>query len=147
MDVLLIGYGAIAQEVLKHVHPGEDANISAIVVRSARVDEVRAAVASRGIEVVSSFDELTTAPKLVAECAGHAGVRAYGVDALRRGMDFLVISIGVLADAVKTVDDYLSDRGDTATGIIGRAADQVMPFGALPQQPGYWEKFAPPGAI
>ena len=42
MDVLLIGYGAIAQEVLKHVQPGEDANISAIVVRPARVDEVRA---------------------------------------------------------------------------------------------------------
>jgi dihydroorotate dehydrogenase (NAD+) catalytic subunit len=54
---------------------------------------------------------------------------------------------GVLVDAVKTVEAYLSDRGDTATGIIGRAADQVMPFGALPQQPGFWEKFAPPGAI
>jgi len=54
---------------------------------------------------------------------------------------------GVLADAVKTVEAYLSDRGDTATGIIGRAADQVMPFGSLPQQPGFWEKFAPPGAI
>lgn len=54
---------------------------------------------------------------------------------------------GVLADAVKTVEAYLSDRGDTATGIIGRAADQVMPFSSLPQQPGFWEKFAPPGAI
>lgn len=99
MDVLLIGYGAIAQEVLKHVQPGEDANIVAILVRPARVDAVRAAVAGRGIEVVSSFDDLTTKPQLVAECAGHAGVRDYGVDALRRGMDFLVISIGVLADA------------------------------------------------
>ena len=99
MDVLLIGYGAIAQEVLKDVQPGEDANIVAILVRPARVDAVRAAVAGRGIEVVSSFDDLTTKPQLVAECAGHAGVRDYGVDALRRGMDFLVISIGVLADA------------------------------------------------
>ena len=99
MDVLLIGYGAIAQEVLKHIEPGEDARIAAILVRPARVDEVRAAVAGRGIEVVSSFDDLTVTPQLVAECAGHAGVRAYGADALRRGMDFLVISIGVLADA------------------------------------------------
>ena len=99
MDVLLIGYGAIAQEVLKHIQPGEDANIAAILVRPARVDEVREAVAARGIEVVSSFDELTAAPTLVAECAGHAGVRDYGADALRRGMDFLVISIGVLADS------------------------------------------------
>lgn len=53
---------------------------------------------------------------------------------------------GVLADAVRTVETYLSDRGDTATGIIGRAADQVQPFGALPQRPGFWEEFAPPGA-
>ena len=117
MDVLLIGYGAIAQEVLKHVQPGEDANISAIVVRPVRVDEVRAAVASRGIEVVSSFDELTTAPKLVAECAGHAGVRAYGVDALRRGMDFLVISIGVLADAA-LYDDLVQAAKDSGAKLV-----------------------------
>lgn len=117
MDVLLIGYGAIAQEVLKHVQPGEDAKITAILVRPARVDEVRAAVASRGIEVVSSFDELTTAPKLVAECAGHAGVRAYGVDALRRGMDFLVISIGVLADAA-LYDDLVQAAKDSGAKLV-----------------------------
>ena len=99
MDVLLIGYGAIAQEVLKHIGPGEDAKIMAILVRPARVDEVRLAVADCRIEVVSSFSELTKTPRLVAECAGHAAVRAYGADALRRGMDLLVISIGVLADA------------------------------------------------
>ncbi|MGB0632187.1 MAG: aspartate dehydrogenase [Alphaproteobacteria bacterium] len=98
MDVLLIGYGAIAQEVLKHIQPGEDARIVAVLVRPGRVDEVREAVSGRGIEVVTSFDELTRKPDLVAECTGHAGVREYGSDALRRGMDFLVISIGVLAD-------------------------------------------------
>jgi aspartate dehydrogenase len=99
MDVLLIGYGAIAKEVLKYVQPDEDANIVAILVRPARMRMVREAVRGRGIEVVSSFDDLTTKPQLVAECAGHAGVRDYGVDALQRGMNFLVISIGVLADA------------------------------------------------
>lgn len=104
MEVLLIGYGAIAREVLKHVQPGEDANIAAILVRPGRVEEVRDEVAARGIEVVSSFDELATKPRLVAECAGHAGVREYGADALRRGMDFLVISIGVLADAALYAD-------------------------------------------
>lgn len=117
MDVLLIGYGAIAQEVLKHVQPGEDAHISAILVRPGRVDEVRAAVADRGIEVVSSFDELTVRPQLVAECAGHAGVRAYGADALRRGMDFLVISIGVLADTA-LYDDLVQAARDGGTKLV-----------------------------
>ena len=99
MDVLLIGYGAIAQEILKHIQPEEDARIVAIIVRPSRVEEVRDAVSARGIEVVSSFRDLTVRPDLVAECAGHSGVRDYGAEALRRGMDFLVISIGVLADA------------------------------------------------
>ena len=102
MDVALIGYGAIAQEVLKRIGADEPARIVAVVVREGRVDEVRTALAAgdsgRDIEVVSSFDEMTASPALVAECAGHGGVRQYGVDALRRGMDFLVISIGVLAD-------------------------------------------------
>lgn len=53
----------------------------------------------------------------------------------------------VLANAVETVKTYLEARGDTATGIIGRAADQVVPFSALPRSPGFWEQFAPPGAV
>jgi hypothetical protein len=48
---------------------------------------------------------------------------------------------------VTTVETYLADRGDTARGIMGRAADKVVPFSELPQRPGFWEKFAPPGAI
>ncbi len=98
MDVLLIGYGAIAQEVLKRIQPGEAANINSILVRANRVSEVRDTVSSRGIEVVSSLSELSAKPDLIAECAGHSGVREYGVEALRSGTDFLVISIGALAD-------------------------------------------------
>ena len=53
----------------------------------------------------------------------------------------------VLADAVSTVETYLSQRKENAVDITGRAADRVVPFSALPQRPGFWEKFAPPGAI
>ena len=99
MNVVLIGYGAIAQEVLKRIDADEPARIMGIVVRAARVDDVREAVATRGIEVASSLDALGFRPDLVAECAGHGGVRDFGADTLRRGIDFLVISIGALADA------------------------------------------------
>ena len=54
---------------------------------------------------------------------------------------------GVLEEAVATVAQYLADHGDNAGDIIGRAADKVVPFGDLPQRPGFWEEFAPPGAI
>ena len=99
MKAMLIGYGAVAREVLARVGPDEDAKIVAVLVRENRVDEVAAAVAGRGIEVVSSFDRLTVSPALCAECAGHGAVRAWGPTALRRGIDFLAISIGALADA------------------------------------------------
>ena len=54
---------------------------------------------------------------------------------------------GVLSEAVKTVEKYLSERGQTPADIIGQAADQVVPFSDLPQRPEFWERFAPPGAI
>ena len=54
---------------------------------------------------------------------------------------------GVLADAVETVAGYLTDRDQNATDIIGRAADKVVPFSALPRRPDFWQQFAPPGAV
>lgn len=97
MDVLLIGYGAITREILKRLSPEEAARVSAILVRPGRVADVREAV-GQGIEVVSALDDLTTVPPLCAECAGHGAVREYGEGVLRRGIDLIVISIGVLSD-------------------------------------------------
>jgi dihydroorotate dehydrogenase (NAD+) catalytic subunit len=54
---------------------------------------------------------------------------------------------GVLSDAVEAVAGYLTDRDQNATDIIGRAADKVVPFSALPRRPGFWQQFAPPGAV
>ena len=50
-------------------------------------------------------------------------------------------------DAVEAVAGYLTDRDQNATDIIGRAADKVVPFSALPRRPGFWQQFAPPGAV
>lgn len=96
-DVMLIGYGAITQEVLKRLGSDEPARVSAVLVRPAKVDEVRAAL-TEGIDVVGNLDELSAVPDLCAECAGHGAVREYGAEVLGRGIDLIVISIGVLAD-------------------------------------------------
>ena len=98
MDVLLIGYGAVAQEVLQRISPEENARISSLILRANRAREVKPILSRRGVEVVSSLEELSQLPALVAECAGHEAVRAYGMEFLRRGVNFLVISIGALAD-------------------------------------------------
>jgi aspartate dehydrogenase len=100
MNVLLIGFGAIAREALKHVGPDEPARITAILVRPNRRAEAKTK-APKDVAVLGSLgeiDDLTEVPELAAECAGHGAVAEYGPELLRRGMDLIVISIGALAD-------------------------------------------------
>ncbi len=97
MNVLLIGHGAIAQEVIKRLRPTDEARVAAVLVRRQRLDETRATL-PEAIEVVSALADVTAPIDLAAECAGHEAVARYGAELLRRGIDFLVISIGALAD-------------------------------------------------
>ncbi len=97
MNVLLIGYGAISREIIKHIGADEPARISAVLVRPARLAETRAALPD-DIQVVTDLDDLLMVPDLAAECAGHQAVAQYGVEILRRGIDLVVISIGCLSD-------------------------------------------------
>lgn len=122
MNVLLIGYGAIAEEVMKRLGPDEPARIAAVLVRPARVAEVRARLPDE-IEVVDSLDALKTAPDLAAECAGHAAVAQFGADVLGRGIDLIVISIGALADRA------LHDR--LARAAVDGGAKLILPAGAV----------------
>ena len=97
LNVALIGYGAIAREVIRHIGADAPARITGVIVRPGRVASARAALPA-GVAVADSLDGLPEAPDLVAECAGQGAVAEYGEAALRRGIDFLAISIGALAD-------------------------------------------------
>jgi aspartate dehydrogenase len=122
MNVLLIGHGAIAREVIKHIGADEPARICAVLVRPARLAETRAALAD-DIEVVAALDDLRMVPDLAAECAGHQAVAQHGAEVLRRGIDLVVISIGALADRA-----LYAALGQAA--IDGRAK-LVLPAGAV----------------
>ena len=98
LNVVLIGRGAIASEVLKHISSGREVAVTGFIVRPGREVEARATLPAT-IQVASAIDHLSTVPDLIAECAGHSAVAEFGERALRRGIDFLVISIGALADA------------------------------------------------
>ena len=99
MDVLLIGHGAVAREVLRRLEPDEPARVRGVLVRPNRVDAVRAEL-PRSIEVVGFLDDLSFEPDICAECAGHEAVAQYGPAVLENGVDLIVISIGALADRV-----------------------------------------------
>jgi aspartate dehydrogenase len=94
----LIGYGGIAQDVvaaLRSMHV--DGDIVGALARPGRTDKARAALP--GIEVVENLDDLLARkPDIIAEVAGQKAVDEYGATILRRGIDFLVISIGALAE-------------------------------------------------
>jgi aspartate dehydrogenase len=94
----LIGYGGIAQDVVAALRSMQaDGDIVGVLARAGRSEKARATLP--GIEVVENLDDLLARkPGTVAEVAGQQAVDQYGVTILRRGIDFLVISIGALAE-------------------------------------------------
>jgi aspartate dehydrogenase len=94
----LIGYGGIAQDAVAALrqHGAGDA-IVGVLCRPGRAAKARAALP--GIVIVESMaDLLARGPAVVAEAAGQEAVKEHGIEVLRRGVDFLVISIGALAE-------------------------------------------------
>ncbi len=80
MRLGIIGAGAIGKYVReKALESGHE--IVALLRRSDRVADLP--------------DDI----ELMIDCAGHAALREYGPDILRRGTDLLTVSIGALADA------------------------------------------------
>lgn len=122
MNVLLIGYGAIAREVLARLAPDEPAKVSAVLVRPGRVGAARAALPP-AVEVADDLDRLAVSPALAAECAGHAGLAGHGEALLRRGVDLIAISVGALAD--RALHRRLADAA--AAG----GAKLLLPAGAV----------------
>jgi aspartate dehydrogenase len=100
VSIGLIGAGGIAQDVLAAVREQDGARNVRIVgalVRPGRGPSARARLP--GIDIVESLEALLARkPKLVAEVAGQSAVADYGDAVLRQGIDFLVISVGALAD-------------------------------------------------
>lgn len=117
MDVLLIGYGAIAREVMRRIAPDEPSRIRWLLVRGSRP------TGNDGPEVIGSLDELRGKPDLVVEAAGHAAVVQHGAAILKRGIDLAVISIGALAD--QKLYDALADAARTGKSKL------LLPAGAI----------------
>jgi aspartate dehydrogenase len=94
----LIGYGGIAQDVVSALRSLQaDGDIVGALARSGRAGKARAALP--GIDIVENLDDLLARKaSIIAEVAGQQAVHEYGAAVLRRGVDFLVISIGALAE-------------------------------------------------
>ncbi len=128
----IIGSGGIADLVLTTLArelPAPLAQVS--LLASERSRETAQALLDRlgdGLAISrtahTSFDRfLADKLETVAECASHVAVRDHGPAILQAGCDFVVISIGALAD-----DDLRGRLIDAATG---GGARLVLPSGAV----------------
>ena len=97
LEIVLIGAGAMATEVVTHLKADEGAvRIAAAIVLPAEVARAKELLPKAAI--LTSVDELKGKPGLAVECAGHAGLGQHGTALLRRGIDLLVASTGALSD-------------------------------------------------
>jgi len=96
-DIALIGHGAIAAEVARHLHTMPGVRLACALSRPGREGAARAALEVDA--VVTAVADLPAGIALAVDCAGHPGLRAHGPALLRAGVDVVTVSNGALADA------------------------------------------------
>lgn len=128
----VIGAGGIAELALTSLVKALDAPLDhvAILVPERSTERAEALLErcgpalTRSAAIHSDISALLAdRPDTVAECAGHVAVRDYGAKALNAGCDFIVISIGALAD-----DDL---HRELASAAKAGASRLVLPAGAV----------------
>lgn len=104
--IAVIGYGAVAKAVLRHLAPyqvsegfeGKRIEVVSVLLRPGWRDKERAA-APAPVKIVDDIaDVLSLMPDLVIECANQGAVAQYAERVLTAGVDFMTISMGAFAD-------------------------------------------------
>ena len=96
LNIVLIGYGAIAGYVIDQILPITEIKITALVCRESSLEKAKE-FANKRFPVVTSVEQVDPKPDLVVDCAGHSGLSCHAPTALKNGMDVISISTGALA--------------------------------------------------
>jgi aspartate dehydrogenase len=107
MNIVIIGFGAIASYVSARLSQDADIVVSGVLCRAGREAAAIDALGS-GVTPSNSVDDIPGDTDLVIECAGHAALAEYGPAVLQRGIDLICTSNGALAQP------ELADRLDKA---------------------------------
>jgi aspartate dehydrogenase len=129
--IAIIGYGAVAQAVLRHLAPyqgnrgvdGRTVEVQSVLLRSGWHDKTRPepAVALKFLD--DPAEMLALRPELVIECAGQGAVSQYAEQILQAGADLLTISMGAFADE--------SLLGKAKAAALRSGAQIIIPAGAV----------------
>ena len=90
----LIGYGAIGRSLYARLQGHTGVLVDTIVVSPHSVEKVQAAVGDT-VKVVTEVPEDTY---LLLECAGHGALTGHVLQALERGVECAVLSVGALSE-------------------------------------------------
>lgn len=93
--IMMIGYGAMAKEVLARLPQGVEAGW--ILAREKHHADIEKAFGGR-VQVLSHPDQCNEQPDLVLECASQQAVAEFGEAVLKHGWRLALISTGALAD-------------------------------------------------
>lgn len=127
--VAVIGYGPVAQAVLRHLAPyrsgvdGKVVHVQSVLLRPGWQSKQRPAPPVPVEFLQDPGAMLAMKPDLVVECAGQAAVAQYAPLVLGAGIDLLTISMGAFAD------QGLYERARTAMSATG--AQVIIPAGAV----------------
>ncbi len=116
--ITLIGYGAIGRSLHARLQGHAGILIDRIVVSQGSVAKVRAAVGD-DIKVSSEVPDDTY---LLLECAGHTALTTHVLQALERGVECAVLSVGALSEP--GLPEKLADaarRGGTQVHLLSGA--------------------------
>lgn len=90
----LVGFGAIGRSLFEHLQGHAGMLVDSIVVPAHSVAAVQTAVGD-AVKVSSEVPEDTY---LLLECAGHAALATHVLQALERGVECAVLSVGALSE-------------------------------------------------
>lgn len=119
LKIAVIGNGAIAKVVTRHCEASE----GRLTIIGALVLPEDGQSVGRHSTVHDLDALLAMTPDLIVECASQVAVKAYGSAILRSGSDFMIISVGALANS------ELMDQLNTAAR--EGSARILVPSGAL----------------
>jgi aspartate dehydrogenase len=108
-DVTLIGYGAIGRSVHARLRGHAGIRIAHVVVSPGSLAAVQETL---GCEV-AVLDAVPADATLVLECAGHGALTTHVLQALGRGIECAVLSVGALSEAglAERLDDAARKGG------------------------------------
>ena len=93
--IAVIGYGAIAQDVIAHLEAEWPAAPLAVFHRSTPAHESATHYGVASLEALLAWQ-----PEVIVEAAGHQAVRAYVPTCLAQGRSVIVTSVGALHDEI-----------------------------------------------